>query len=265
MDKLAGLVLPEMHLPLRKLAPAAGLLAGLAAALCAPTARANPHARAAIGYAPAAWRVIAQARAASGGNGWNLLRGWCESGHEGSLPYEAWLDPLRYGLRIELREPAGRSVHGFNGQGEWRIEPSGAVSGGGEAAAVARARTEAFFAIDGYFFPSRFEARGTSLGVRRSGGRVYDVVQVEPWGGTPRELWFDRASHLLARMVDRAGPQAQTAELSDYRKVGPVKIAFRTMLKGPDGAVRVRQLDAVSFAPPDRALFSLPRTAPATP
>jgi hypothetical protein len=258
-----------MTSPLRKLAFAAPLAAAvLAAAGLAGQAEARGHSHssaAAIGYAPAAWRVIAQARTASGGAGWNLLRGWHETGREGQAPYEAWLDPLRYGLRVEVREPAGLRVHGFNGQGEWRIEPGGAVNGGGEAAAVARARTEAFFAIGGYFFPSRFEAHGAWMGVRRSGGRAYDVVQVQPWGGTTRELWFDHASHLLGRMVERTGPQPAVIELADYRKVGPVRIAFRKTFRGPDGAERVRQLDVVSFAPADRALFSLPRTAPAAP
>jgi len=268
VDKLAGLILPEMTSPLRKPRATACLIALAGAVLAAgpAEARARPHGgHAALGYAPAAWRVIARARQASGGAGWNLLRGWHESGHQGAAAYEAWLDPLRYGLRVELREPAGLQVHGFNGQGEWRIAPGGAASGGGEATAVAQARTEAFFAVDGYFYPSRFEARGASLGVRRSGGRAFDVVEVQPWGGTPRELWFDRASHLLARSVDRSGPQPVTTELADYRKVGPVRIAFRVTRQAADGAAQVRQLDAVTFTPADRALFSLPRTSPAAP
>ena len=71
--------------------------------LCAAFGLAASAAQAAqtIGYSPAAQRVLAQARQAAGGSGWNLLRGWHETGHSDGVRYEAWIDPLRYGLRVE--------------------------------------------------------------------------------------------------------------------------------------------------------------------
>ena len=56
---------------------------------------------------------------------------------------------------------------------------------------------------------------------------VFDVVEVKPYGGKARELWFDRRSHLLGRIVDRSGPRPVTVSLSDYRRVGPVQVAMR--------------------------------------
>jgi hypothetical protein len=80
------------------------------------------------------------------------------------------------------------------------------------------------------------------------------VVEVKPWSGAARQLWFDRATHLLARMVEADGP---TYELSDYRKVGPVRVPFRIALVGDPA--RTRQVDTLTFVPADREMFSLPR------
>jgi hypothetical protein len=226
-------------------------------------ARHPAHARApAQGYTRPAERVLTQARTASGGEGWSMLRGWHETGHEGAAPYEAWYDPLRYGMRVETREPAGKRAHGYNGQGDWQILPDGTTLADDDPAGVAATRTEAFFAAAGYFHRARFDARGELLGGRSDHGRSFDVVLVKPWGGNARDLWFDRHTHLLARMIDRSGPKPVTWQFSDYRKVGPVMVAFQITLDRGEGPV-VRHRDAVVFAPSDRALFSLPRTVDA--
>ena len=62
-----------------------------------------------------------------------------------------------------------------------------------------------FFAISAFFYPGRFDARGDYLGPRQSHGRAFEVITVTPWGGHPRDLWFDRRTHLLGRIVDRTG------------------------------------------------------------
>lgn len=216
------------------------------------------------GYSRSAEEVLAEARKASGGAGWNLLRGIHVAGRElrpgGDVRFETWVDPLRYGMRTETHEAAGVRIQGFNGQGDWQILPDGRTIAIDDHAAVDKLRTETFLAAGGVFYTSRFEAHGELIGVKSSGGKSFDVLNVEPWGGAPRELWFDRSTHLLARIVDRTGGQPVTTELSDYRRVGPVRIAFKTVVRGPGAAVQERQLDSVTFAPADRSLFSLPRT-----
>ena len=234
-------------------------LALLAALGASASARAEARVQ---GYSRAAQKVLTQARAATGGNGWNLLRGWRETGHDGGLAYEAWLDPLRYGLRIEVHDGAGGvRTHGFNGQGAWQIAPGGATTGTGDGPAVVEARTEAFFRVGGFFYSGRFDAAGRYLAQRSAGGHSFDVVEVKPWGGRARELWFDRKSHLLTRMVDRSGPKPVTIEVSDYRKVGPVKVAFRYTSSAGD----TRSIEALTFTPADRNIFSLPRPGETTP
>jgi hypothetical protein len=212
----------------------------------------------AYGYSRAAAQVIAQAFDATGGRGWYQLRGWHEAGRLGDQAYERWIDPVRYGLRVETHEPGGLRIEGFNGQADWEVTPAGEMTAANNHSALAESRTEAFFEGALFLFPGRFGAKGDALGVRRRLGHAYKVVTVTPWNGRPRELWFDARTHLLARIVDRSGPQPRAIAVSDYRKVGPVRIAFRY---APEDGGPVRQLQAVSFAPSDRALFSLEREA----
>jgi hypothetical protein len=214
------------------------------------------------GYSPAAQRVLGRAFAATGGKGWYMLRGWHETGRRGAVGYERWIDPVRYGLRVETREPpGGLHIEGFNGQAEWEVLPGGAITAVNDHVTLARARTEAFFAANCYFFPGRFDARGDYLGVRVLRGRTYEVVRVEPWNGEPRELWFDARSHLLARIIDRTGRRPAGLQVSDYRRVGPILVAFRfTPEPGSPAGPPVRQLESLAFPPADRAAFSLDRT-----
>ena len=212
-------------------------------------------------YSRPAERVITRAFAATGGSGWYMLRGWHETGQKDSVAYDSWIDPVRYGLRTEVRDAQGLRILGFNGQAAWEVAPNGAISAVNDHATLVKARTEAFFAANCYFFRSRFDARGDYVGVRNLGGRGFDVVRIQPWGGAPRELWFEQKSGLLARIVDRTGPRAAAVRVSDYRKVGPVLIAFRlTAETGGAGAdALARQREALVFAPVSRDRFSLNR------
>ncbi len=249
-----------MTAPMLKLALAAAL-AGVCLTASPAALAARRHAQA-IGYSRDAEKVLADARTASGGAGWYMLRGWHETGHVAGVAYERWLDPLRFGMRTETHDPAGVRVEGFNGQGDWIIPTPGAAPTTADDAATTRARAEAFFGVYGFFYAARFDAHGQGLGARQAGGKSYDVVEVKPFGGDPRELWFDAGTHLLARIVDHTGPRPVTIELSDYRKVGPVRVAFRETTLATGGPPRVRQIDSLVFAPADRAMFSLPRTEP---
>lgn len=210
--------------------------------------------------APAAKRVLDRARMASGGAGWNALRGLHEIGLESGVRYERWIDPLRYGLRVERQDAAGKHVRAFNGAAEWEILPNGVTTGGDDRTTLGRVRSEAFFAAHGYFYPGRFDARGALVGARPAQGRTFDVVRLQPYGADPWELWFDRTTGLLDRAINPAGV---TIEFSDYRSVGRVKVPFRTMTYG--GGLRrlqTRVLERIDFPPADRDMFSLPR-APA--
>ena len=216
---------------------------------------------------PDAQRVFNRAREASGGSGWNLLHGWHEVGEDGGQRYERWLDPIRYGARTELATPGGKLLSGYNGAGEWRVLADGARTGSIAPEVLHQVRADTFFGVYGYFFPSRFDLRSSHVGVRQSQGRSFDVLRVQPAGGEPRELWFDRKTGLLGLIVEEAAPSPLTTEVSDYRKVGPVLVPHRFVTYG--GGLprpRERKLQALDFRPADRGLFSLPPPPrPATP
>jgi hypothetical protein len=236
------------------------LLPILLLVLAAPMARAEVWKQ---GYTRQADQVLARGRAASGGKGWEYLRGWHEVGRENGVPYEAWFDPVRYGMRVEKRDGAGVDTHGFNGLGAWRITAAGAVTGTGDAAPVSVARTEAFYGVEGFFFSGRFDAAGRYLGPRKVGKRSFIAVEVKPYAGRARELWFDAKTGLLTRMVEHgADGKVVTTELNDYRKVGPIRVPFHAVTDDGAGGHVERVLESLTFAPADRDIFSLPRSTP---
>jgi hypothetical protein len=209
---------------------------------------------------PAAQHVIDRARAASGGTrAWNALRGLHEVGHEGGQRYERWVDPVRYGARTDTQTPAGKHVQAYNGAAEWRILPNGVITGSQVRADVARVRSNAFFDAYGYYFPSRFDLRSTHLGVRQHQGKSYDVLRIQPAGGAPRELWFDRRTGLLAQIIDDTDGKRLTTEFSDYRRAGGVLMPFKAVTYGGDlSEPRERTVEKMDFPVANRSLFSLP-------
>lgn len=230
------------------------ILAALAAALAFAPAAALAQ------YSAAAQRVLNQARTVSGGPGWNTIRGVHETGRRAGVRYESWRDPVRYGQRVETYEAAGKHVRAFNGAAEWEILPTGQATGGDDPATLARARAESFFGAFGYFFPSRYDIRTSYVGVRNQGGRAYEVIVVRPFGGEARELWFDRRTSLLARIINRAPTGVRTTEVSDYRRVGPVLAPFKYVTDGVE-----RSVEVLDFRAADRDAFSMPYKPPPTP
>jgi hypothetical protein len=226
------------------------LIAGLCLTLACWGATAHAQS-----YSRAAKQVLAQAQAASGGRAWLGLRGLHETGRQNDVDYEGWFDPMRYGARVETREAAGLRVHGFNGTADWQILPNGQIIGVNDRATMAQARTDAFLAVNGVFFPSRFGADAALLGVRSHKGRAFDVLKVDVLHGESRELWFDRRTHLLGRIIDRTGAAPVAVELSDYRRVGPFMLPFR-YASDRGGRLEERQLNRIALTPVDRHLFS---------
>jgi hypothetical protein len=104
--------------------------------------------------------------------------------------------------------------------------------------------------------PDRFPAVFRLLGPRDHQGRRYDVVAVTPEGGDDAELWVDRETHRVARMV--AGPEQ--AELSDYRVFSGV--CTPTLGRQGDGDPAhtiVLHVERVETGPVDPARFAPPQ------
>jgi len=221
-------------------------------ALCLPL-----HANAQV--SAAAQEIINKARQAQGGvAAWNSLVGLHEV-WEGAGRFERWADPLRYGLRTETTLSSEKVTQGYNGAGEWRVLPDGTQTGSIDRPMINEARTDAFLAAYGYFFPGRYFFRADYEGVRQSSGQSYDVVEIHPEGGEPRQIWFDRRTGLPGVIVDGVGLKQGRTELSDYRRSGAVTVAFRsiTYAAGQPSPID-RKMSNLSFGVVDRGLFSLP-------
>lgn len=212
-------------------------------------------------HGPGVGGVLERMRGATGGaRAWNAVRGLHEVGTEGGRPYERWIDFLRWGERVETGVGTAKVIQGYNGYGLWWLPLSTPWPAGTQQELLARARSDAFFGAHGYLFTGRFDMRSSLLGVRPSGGRSFDVVRVHPEFGEPRELWFDRRTGLLGRMVDGRSSQPRTLEFSDYRKAGRLTLPFHVVTTGGGLSQPLeRQLEKIEAVAPDRALFSLPR------
>jgi hypothetical protein len=171
--------------------------------------------------APSPERVLlAEMKAACGGAAWDRLQGWHERGRA-EMPggqvvgYEAWHDigTLR---TLYTQSVDGRTVamSGYDGEVLWRGSPGGQVERNSDPAVLRRKLRDLYVSGFAFFFPDRFPAAFALLGTRSHEGRDYDVLRITPANADSVELWVDKATHRVGRIV----APGETAELSDYRE-----------------------------------------------
>jgi hypothetical protein len=203
--------------------------------------------------------ILRAAKTAAGGRALDRAEGSYEEGRHGDTIYRTWLNFKRYGMKSEsIRNGVHRTI-GFNGQVQWNVGPDGKVSTKSDDAALREAIVTAYVSNNGYFYPDRFPAEFHFLRVARADGRAFDVIEVEPKGGRAVQLWIDRRSHLVSRLVDEKGSPPVSVEISDYRRVGGALIAFRGTVRTLDGkvvdklrvgSVTFKSLPSTTFDPP---------------
>jgi hypothetical protein len=226
-----------------------------AAALAQPGAAPDPEVAA----------LLAGMRAACGGDAWDRVEGWHETGRVDlpggiSLPYEAWHSMHNPPTALYVNRVDGRIVRqsGYDGAARWQAGPNGQVRSETDPEALRRARRDAWLSNFGWLLPSRLPARFELLGSRDHDGHSYDVLRATPEGGDSAELWIDRDTSRVARLV--AG--AEQAELSDYRDFAGVCTA--TLGRQGDGDPAhaiVLHVESVETGPVDPARFAPPAPA----
>jgi len=201
---------------------AMSLIAGLLALALSPPPAAG-------GEAPALPTLLAQARAAVGGEAWAGVENLALTVElrVGGLVGEAeiWEDlrTCRSTSRFELGPIHGRQ--GFDGEDVWQQDSTGQVHVDESENAGQGARNEAYLRCQGLFDP---ELRGAEVTVRDrqiEGERGFDVLTVSPPGGRPFEVWLDGETHLIDRTVEHEAIDTRTTFFSDYREVGGLVIA----------------------------------------
>ncbi|MDR3512386.1 MAG: hypothetical protein P4L73_12185 [Caulobacteraceae bacterium] len=234
-----------------------GFLAALVLIVLAGPAAAqdDPAARAAA--------LLAQAKAASGGAAWDRLAGWRESGTaiigEAQGDYDTWCDLHRLGMANHHVLAGAAQTRGFDGATVWLVDGAGQLHTSQAPLQLAIARQGAYVSAWGFFFPERFATQRVYIGSASADGADFDIVRATPEGGLPMELWIDRKTHLITRMVDRSGPRTSVAVLSDFRSIGGVVTPFVVAESDGDPKHTLElHLTAIDFGPIDPARFAPP-------
>lgn len=180
---------------------------------------------------PTARSILAQSKAASGGDAWNQvhsinLEGKASTGGL-SGPFEQLEDVNTGASLLQYKLGAFEERSGFDGTISWKQGPNGDVALQGSAAGKQTAAAEAYLTARAYWFPKRWPATIQLLGTRTVDGRTYQVLRALPRGGDAVELWIDTSTHLIKRIVEMTGGAGQTQVWSGYRAVDGIKVPFR--------------------------------------
>ena len=179
---------------------------------------------------PGPQAILARARQAQGGQAWDMVTalrsvGRLEtSGLAGPLDL---LEELATGAnvtRVDLG--AIQQTEGFDGRQAWVQDSSGVATVKGDAEALQNAANGAYMASRAYWYPDRWPAECSTLGLRTEGGRNFQVLGILPRGGRAFELWFDAATGLLDRQVVPDGRATETTRFADYRDFAGLKLPF---------------------------------------
>ncbi|HEV3086348.1 MAG TPA: retropepsin-like aspartic protease, partial [Candidatus Elarobacter sp.] len=85
--------------------------------------------------------------------------------------------------------------------------------------ALAKARSEAYIARNGWFQPTTDPASFTCLSDAVEDGRPLRVVRVVPRGGRPVTVWVDPVAHVVVRTEQQAPTQLEAVHYGAYRSV----------------------------------------------
>jgi hypothetical protein len=205
--------------------------------------------------------VLAESKRASGGEVWDVPAGCYEQGTHAdeAITYKTWFNLRRYGMRVESERAGSKRVMGFNGEASWMVGPIGEVDVRNDSKSLAEAINTAYLSNNSFFFPERFPAEFKYLREAAEGGTSFDVLEVTPRGGRAMELWFDRGSHLLARVVDKHATPVMTVTAGDYRRIDGMAVAFALDVRAPDGKIVDRgRVTSIRCGPMDEKLFDPP-------
>ena len=187
--------------------------------------------------------LLARYKAAAGGPGWDAVASLRTEGRlstgglEGTYVAVQDLRTLRSVARYELGPVQG--ANGYDGRTAWSQDPGGEVASLDAPAARRRVLTQAWLDAFGYWFPDRLATQYGKPGRREDGGRAWDVVEATPAGGDPVVLWFDPATHLLARVQQRQDQDTLTTVFDDWRDAGKgLRLPFHAASTRTDAAGR---------------------------
>jgi hypothetical protein len=163
--------------------------------------------------------LLAQMKAACGGPAWDRVQGWHETGSVGfpdgrTAENEVWHD-MRSLKSAMIGRIDGKVVRraGFDGTTYWQAGPDGKTRTGTDLAGLRKQRRDAYLSSFGWFFRGRFPANVQLAADQAIEGETFQVLKVTPQDADSFELWVDRSTHLVRRIV--AGKEY--ADLTEYK------------------------------------------------
>jgi hypothetical protein len=183
-------------------------------------------------------KILAAAKAASGGAAWDALRTQhskttvSAAGISGTA--ERWSDISNGRSLIKYNIGPVSGAAGFDGKVAWSQDGSGQSRA--ETSDVARelAVNAAYRDKLAFWFPERGAAQITFLDRVTDEGATFDVIRIVPEGGRAFQFWINTETHLIERLVEREADETRTEFLMDLRQVEGVKIPYRVRASRSD-------------------------------
>lgn len=195
-----------------------------------------------IAHADGAADLFARSKVASGGMQWDVVKSMQEHGTltAGGLTgtFEATQDLVSGRSSDHYKLGPVEGADGYDGKVAWQRDPGGEVAALDAPEAVQRARSQAWLDARGYWYPQRIAATYGKVESHEFEHQQYDVVVVTPAGGEAVTLWFEAATHLLARTVQKQGADTATTVFDDWREVDGLRLPFHSSSDLTDAAGR---------------------------
>lgn len=151
--------------------------------------------------------ILARAKTAAGGNAWDGVRAFrikarvSTGGLSGTA--EGWEDVVRGRYLNTFSLGSIQGAEGYDGTAPWSSDPSGQITVSDSGDAREGSVDESYRVARAWWYPERRPAKIEDGGRRAEEGRTFQVVRIHPEGGRPFEAWFDAATGLLDRTVER--------------------------------------------------------------
>ena len=195
--------------------------------------------------------VFRGARDASGGAAWDHSAALAISGTLRArglrARWRALVDVGTGAFRVTETFPSFRIERVWNGRDYWQRGRSGGVHRLDSRFAREAHITDGWIARRGYLRPDGLGAALADDAERKDGGEDRDVVTATPAGGRPVRLWFDAATHRLARADEETPTGTRTLRYSDYRWISGLALPFRIVTEeGPAENAEIVEVEHVA-------------------
>ncbi len=180
---------------------------------------------------PDAQKILAAAKAASGGAAWDALRTQhskttiSTAGINGTA--ERWSDIYSGRSLIKYAIGPVTGAAGFDGKVAWSQDGSGRSTAETSDTARELAVNAAYRDKLAFWFPERGAAQISFLDRVSDEGATFDVIRIVPEGGRAFQFWINTETHLIERLVEHEATETRTEYLMDMRTVEGVKIPYR--------------------------------------